>query len=241
MGQLDDKTSLVTGASSGIGLSIARRFAAEGATVYLTGRRKAELDTAVARVGACGIAIQGDASDLGDLDRLYAEIAKRSGRLDIVVANAGAGGYGLVTVAGAAVIGKQQLGDAVDAGVEIREGAADLVTFDLVQAFTAGHAVDAASRCSEPLDELGTCGGSPSPTVAASWATICAYSRTAAPSSSRLTCLPHNGANCSCGLSRIAVPHLASCRGVDLGEQLNPFGELVTDHGDVTAGLPLVP
>jgi len=84
MGQLDDKTSLVTGASSGIGLSIARRFAAEGATVYLTGRRKAELDTAVARV-------QGDASDLGDLDRLYAEIAKRSGRLDIVVANAGAG------------------------------------------------------------------------------------------------------------------------------------------------------
>jgi len=91
MGQLDDKTSLVTGASSGIGLSIARRFAAEGATVYLTGRRKAELDTAVARVGACGIAIQGDASDLGDLDRLYAEIAKRSGRLDIVVANAGAG------------------------------------------------------------------------------------------------------------------------------------------------------
>jgi NAD(P)-dependent dehydrogenase (short-subunit alcohol dehydrogenase family) len=86
MGQLDDKTSLVTGASSGIGLSIARRFAAEGATVYLTGRRKAELDTAVARVG--------------DLDRLYAEIAKRSGRLDIVVANAGAGGYGLVTVAG---------------------------------------------------------------------------------------------------------------------------------------------
>jgi hypothetical protein len=57
------------------------------------------------------------------------------------------------------VIGEQQLGDAVDAGVEIREGAADLVTFDLVQAFTAGHAVDAASRCSEPLDELGTCGG----------------------------------------------------------------------------------
>lgn len=50
MGQLDDKTALVTGASSGIGLAIARRFAAEGATVYLTGRRKAALDAAVAQV-----------------------------------------------------------------------------------------------------------------------------------------------------------------------------------------------
>jgi len=93
MGQLDDKTALVTGASSGIGLAIARRFAAEGATVYLTGRRKDALDAAVAQVGARGIAIQGDASDLGDLDRLFAEIAHRSGRLDIVVANAGVADY----------------------------------------------------------------------------------------------------------------------------------------------------
>ncbi|GAB3545868.1 NAD(P)-dependent dehydrogenase (short-subunit alcohol dehydrogenase family) [Actinopolyspora lacussalsi] len=93
MGQLDDKSALVTGASSGIGLAIARRFAAEGATVYLTGRRKAELDAAVARVGARGIAVQSDASDHGDLDRLFAEIADRSGRLDIVVANAGVGDY----------------------------------------------------------------------------------------------------------------------------------------------------
>ena len=94
MGQLDNKNALVTGASSGIGLAIARRFAAEGATVYLTGRRKTELDAAVALVGARGIAIQGDASDLGDLDLLFAEIANRSGRLDIVVANAGVGAYG---------------------------------------------------------------------------------------------------------------------------------------------------
>jgi NAD(P)-dependent dehydrogenase (short-subunit alcohol dehydrogenase family) len=93
MGQLDGKTALVTGASSGIGLAIARRFAAEGATVYLTGRRKDALDAAVAQVGARGIAIQGDASDLGDLDRLFAEIANRSGRLDIVVANAGVADY----------------------------------------------------------------------------------------------------------------------------------------------------
>ncbi|SFT60077.1 NAD(P)-dependent dehydrogenase, short-chain alcohol dehydrogenase family [Actinopolyspora lacussalsi subsp. righensis] len=94
MGQLDDKSALVTGASSGIGLAIARRFAAEGATVYLTGRREAELDAAVARVGARGVAVQSDASDHGDLDRLFAEIANRSGRLDIVVANAGVGEYG---------------------------------------------------------------------------------------------------------------------------------------------------
>ncbi len=94
MGQLDDKTVFVTGPSSGKGMAIARRFAAEGATVYRTGRRKAALDAAVAQVGARGIAIQGDASGLGDLDRLFAEIANRSGCLDIVVANAGVGDYG---------------------------------------------------------------------------------------------------------------------------------------------------
>ncbi|MFE9723912.1 SDR family NAD(P)-dependent oxidoreductase [Streptomyces sp. NPDC005794] len=93
MGQLDEKVALVTGASTGIGLAIARRFAAEGATVYLTGRRKPELDAAVAQVGERGIGIQGDASNLPDLDRLFAEIAERSGRLDVVVANAGVGDY----------------------------------------------------------------------------------------------------------------------------------------------------
>ncbi|GAB2700334.1 SDR family NAD(P)-dependent oxidoreductase [Kitasatospora kifunensis] len=103
MGQLDDKTALVTGASTGIGLAIARRFAAEGATVYLTGRRKAELDAAVEQVnshatgtgsGGSAIGVQSDVSRLDDLDRLFAEITERSGRLDIVVANAGVGDFG---------------------------------------------------------------------------------------------------------------------------------------------------
>lgn len=88
MGQLDEKVTLVTGGSTGIGLAIARRFAAEGATVYLTGRRKTELDAAVEAVGERATGIQSDASNLDDLDRLFATIKERSGRLDVVVANA---------------------------------------------------------------------------------------------------------------------------------------------------------
>ncbi|MFJ4900698.1 SDR family NAD(P)-dependent oxidoreductase [Streptomyces sp. NPDC088727] len=94
MGQLDNKIALVTGASTGTGLAIAHRFAAEGATVYLTGRRKAELDAAVEQIGSSAIAVRSDVSQLDDLDRLFAEIAERSGRLDIVVANAGVGDFG---------------------------------------------------------------------------------------------------------------------------------------------------
>jgi NAD(P)-dependent dehydrogenase (short-subunit alcohol dehydrogenase family) len=94
MGQLDNKTALVTGASTGIGLAVARRFAAEGATVYLTGRRKAGLDAAVEEVGSGGIGVRSDVSRLDDLDRLFAGITERSGHLDIVVANAGVGDFG---------------------------------------------------------------------------------------------------------------------------------------------------
>ncbi|WP_275466555.1 SDR family NAD(P)-dependent oxidoreductase [Streptomyces noursei] len=94
MGQLDNKTALITGASTGIGLAIARRFAAEGATVYLTGRRKAELEAAVEQVGSHAVGIRSDVSQLDDLDRLFTEIAERSGQLDIVVANAGVGDFG---------------------------------------------------------------------------------------------------------------------------------------------------
>jgi NAD(P)-dependent dehydrogenase (short-subunit alcohol dehydrogenase family) len=103
MGQLENKTALVTGGSTGIGLAIARRFIAEGATVYLTGRRKAELDTAVETLGKRAIGVQSDVSDLDDLDRLFTTIGANTERLDVVVANAGVGVYaplGEITEAG---------------------------------------------------------------------------------------------------------------------------------------------
>ncbi|MGW2960786.1 SDR family NAD(P)-dependent oxidoreductase [Streptomyces sp. NPDC001220] len=89
MGQLDGKVCLVTGGSTGIGLAIARRFVAEGATVYVTGRREAELDSAAEALGDRAIGIRSDVSRLDDLDRLFASIQAGSGRLDVVVANAG--------------------------------------------------------------------------------------------------------------------------------------------------------
>jgi len=91
MGQLDGKISLVTGGSTGIGLAIARRFIDEGATVYLTGRRKPELDAAVETLGGRAIGIQSDVSHLDALDELFAIIQGGSGRLDVVVANVGGG------------------------------------------------------------------------------------------------------------------------------------------------------
>jgi NAD(P)-dependent dehydrogenase (short-subunit alcohol dehydrogenase family) len=91
MGQLTDKTALVTGGSTGIGLAAAQRFVAEGARVYLTGRRKPELDAAAELLGGQATAIQNDVSDLDDLDRLFQRIADDGSRLDILFANAGGG------------------------------------------------------------------------------------------------------------------------------------------------------
>ena len=93
MGRLTGKVALVTGANSGIGLAIAKRFAAEGARVFMTGRRQEALDKAVAEVGGDARGIQGDVSNLADLDRLYATIKEEAGVIDVLVANAGGGEF----------------------------------------------------------------------------------------------------------------------------------------------------
>ncbi len=86
-----DKTVLVTGGSSGIGLTTAKHFVAEGATVFITGRRSDELNKAVKEIGGSIIGIQGDVSKNADLDRMFDQIKREVGRLDVVVANAGSG------------------------------------------------------------------------------------------------------------------------------------------------------
>lgn len=83
---LKDKVAVVTGGSSGIGLATARRFVAEGARVFITGRRQTELDRAVSEIGENVTAVAADVSNLDDLDRLYATVAEREGTLDVVVA-----------------------------------------------------------------------------------------------------------------------------------------------------------
>jgi len=102
MGQLDGKTALITGGSTGIGLATAQRFVAEGARVWVTGRRQAELDAAAEVLGERATVVQSDISDLDDLDRLFARIADSGERLDILFANAG-GGSGMDTVENLAV------------------------------------------------------------------------------------------------------------------------------------------
>ena len=93
MGRLAGKIAVITGASSGIGLATAMRFAQEGARVFMTGRRQTELDAAVAEVGAGARGIQGDVSKLADLDRLYEIVRQEAGQIDILFANAGGGDF----------------------------------------------------------------------------------------------------------------------------------------------------
>ena len=93
-GKLTGKIALITGGNSGIGLATAKRFVAEGAYVFITGRRQTNLDEAVKEIGPAFVtALQGDSSQLADLDRIFAAIKEQKGRLDVVFANAGAASF----------------------------------------------------------------------------------------------------------------------------------------------------
>jgi NAD(P)-dependent dehydrogenase (short-subunit alcohol dehydrogenase family) len=89
MGRLDGKIAVITGGTSGIGLASAKRFVVEGAYVFITGRRRKELDAALAAIGGNATGVQGDVSNLADLDRLYEVVKAEKGRIDILYANAG--------------------------------------------------------------------------------------------------------------------------------------------------------
>jgi NAD(P)-dependent dehydrogenase (short-subunit alcohol dehydrogenase family) len=89
MSKLNGKVAVITGGSSGIGLAAAQRFVAEGAHVFITGRRQSELDKAAALIGRNVTTVQGDVADLADLDRLYETVRAQKGVVDIVVASAG--------------------------------------------------------------------------------------------------------------------------------------------------------
>ncbi|WP_426244673.1 SDR family oxidoreductase [Nocardioides sp. LHG3406-4] len=91
MGQLDNKTALITGGTSGIGLATAHRFIDEGAHVFITGRRQAELDSAVAALGERATGIRGDVAELDDLDQVFAAVTAYGQGLDVLFVNAGGG------------------------------------------------------------------------------------------------------------------------------------------------------
>jgi NAD(P)-dependent dehydrogenase (short-subunit alcohol dehydrogenase family) len=104
--KLEGKTALVTGGGSGIGLAVAHRLAAEGARVFITGRRQATLDDAVAAIGARAVAVQGDVTADADLARLFATISEEAGRLDILVTSSGVSEPGTIEDATGAHVDK---------------------------------------------------------------------------------------------------------------------------------------
>jgi NAD(P)-dependent dehydrogenase (short-subunit alcohol dehydrogenase family) len=94
MKKLEGKVAVITGGNSGIGLATAQRFVAENAHVFITGRRQSELDAAVKQIGKNNVTgVQGDVSNLADLDRLYATVKQQKGRIDVLFANAGVGEF----------------------------------------------------------------------------------------------------------------------------------------------------
>lgn len=92
-GTFQDKVVVITGATSGIGLATAKAFAAEGAWVFVTGRRQGALDEAVAAIGPRATGVRGDMSVLADIDRLYDAVQQAHGQIDVVFANAGGGEF----------------------------------------------------------------------------------------------------------------------------------------------------
>jgi hypothetical protein len=98
MSKLQGKVAVITGGTSGIGLATAKRFAKEGAYVYIAGRRQGEIDSAVDQIGKNVTGIQADVSNLDDLDRLYAKVKENHEKIDILFANAGGGGGGLFAI-----------------------------------------------------------------------------------------------------------------------------------------------
>ncbi|MFE2605299.1 SDR family NAD(P)-dependent oxidoreductase [Streptomyces mirabilis] len=94
MGKLDGKVAVITGASTGMALAGAKLFAEEGAHVFITGRRQEALDDAVKVIGRNVTAVQGDAADLDDLDRLYETVRRDKGSIDVLWASAGMGEQG---------------------------------------------------------------------------------------------------------------------------------------------------
>lgn len=91
MGKLEGKIAVITGATTGLALATAKRFVEEGAYVFITGRRQAELDKAVKEIGRNVMGVQGDAGNLADLDRLYEVVKKEKSRIDVLYASAGVG------------------------------------------------------------------------------------------------------------------------------------------------------
>ncbi len=94
-GKLDGKIAVITGGSTGIGLATAQKFVAEGAYVFISGRRQSELDKAVKLIGKNVTAVQSDVAKLADIDKLYETVAREKGKIDILVANAGIGDQAL--------------------------------------------------------------------------------------------------------------------------------------------------
>src|SRR6201994_2333508 len=93
MGKLEGKVAVITGATSGMALASAKLFVEEGAFVFITGRRKEKLDEAVKLIGKNVTAVQGDAANLADLDRLYATVKREKGKIDVLFASAGFGEF----------------------------------------------------------------------------------------------------------------------------------------------------